>query len=298
MQCENSYPPQTAALAAVCMSTSPVTLEVPTPYIIDIDVIKEGALDGVDTQRHSHGVKSRKQAQKWPCKGIQVVFPDRKEQHTSYPFEMHSERSIPWNYKSVDDAFYIQAKSCQKWTHKEGGVCDDCDKLTLSTLMRCRCGSTRGYTHSEDLEPRVRRSGAMGRRTAGVTTCALQPPLRLYPSFKRPHAFSTHSDRPETRQERQARVIQRAHSESERIVTWVTLNITKATLVVFKSLTACVDILELYKRLPQVGLVLVSRPCHVGGRPTSHIALQGPGAGVRIMDSADRSPGAEVLKMG
>ena len=116
------------------MSTSPVTLKVPTPHIIDIDVIEDGVLDVVDMQRHSHGVKSWKQAQKWPCKGIQVVFPDGKEQHTSYPFRMYSEHSILWNYKSVDDAFYIQAKSCQKWMHKEGGVCDDCDKLTSSML--------------------------------------------------------------------------------------------------------------------------------------------------------------------
>ena len=113
--------------------------------------------------------------------------------------------------------------------------------------MRRRHGSTRGYAHSEDLETGVRRSGATDRRADAATTRALQPPLRLIPSFRWPHAFSTRSDRPETRQECQAQVIRRAHSESERVVARVTLNNTKTTLVVFKSLTARAGISELYK---------------------------------------------------
>ena len=52
-----------------------------------------------------------------------------------------------------------------------------------SPLMRRRCGSTRGYAHSEDLETGVRRSGATDCRADGVTTCTLQPPLQLIPSF-------------------------------------------------------------------------------------------------------------------
>ena len=161
--------------------------------------------------------------------------------------------------------------------------------------MHRRRGSTRGYAHSEDLETGVRRSGVTDRRANGVTTRALQPPLRLIPSFRRPRAFSAHSDRPETRQECRDQVIRRAHSESERVVAWIALNNTKTTLVVFKSLTARADISELYKRLPRVGLALVRRSCHVGGRPTTRVVLQGPGAGVRETGCADQSPGAEVF---
>ena len=135
--------------------------------------------------------------------------------------------------------------------------------LVSTPLMRRRRGSMCGYAHSEDLETGVRRSGAMDRRADGATTRALQPPLQLIPSFRRPRAFSARSDRPETRQERRAQVIRRAHSESERVVARIALNNTKTTLVVFKSLTARADISELYKRLPRVGLVLVRRPCHI-----------------------------------
>ena len=164
--------------------------------------------------------------------------------------------------------------------------------------MRRRRSSTCGYAHSKDLETGVRRSEATDHRADGVTTRALQPPLQLIPSFRWPRAFSACSDRPETRQERRAQVIRRAHSESERVVTRIALNNTKTTLVVFKSLTARADISELYKRLPRVGLALVRRPCHVGGRPTSRVTLQGPGAGARGTGYADRLPGAEVLKTG
>ena len=129
-------------------------------------------------------------------------------------------------------------------------------------------------------------------------TRALQPPLRLIPSFRRPRAFSARSDRPETRQERRAQVIRRAHSESERVIARIALNNTKTTLVVFKSLTACADIPELHKQLPRVGLAQVSRPCHVGGRPTSRVALQGPGVGACRTGCADRPPRAEVFKTG
>ena len=161
--------------------------------------------------------------------------------------------------------------------------------------MRRRCSSTRGYAHSEDLGTGGRRSGATDRRADRATTRTLQPPLRPIPSFRQPRAFSTRSNRPETQQERRAQVIQRAHSESERVITRIALNNTKTTLVVFKSLTARVDISELYKQLPRVRLVLVRRPCHVGGRSTSHVVLQGPGAGARGTECADRSPGAEVF---
>ena len=76
---------------------------------------------------------------------------------------------------------------------------------------------------------------------------------------------------------------------------WIALNITKTTLVVSKTLTAHADILDSHKRYPKVGLALVSRPCHVGGHPTSRVVLQGPGACTCGMDSVDRSPGVEVF---
>lgn len=72
----------------------------------------------------------------WPCDGILVTFPEGKNEHTSYPFGLHSERAVPWNYRSIDNSFYIQAKSCQKSLSKAGTACESCLKLTSSTLFK------------------------------------------------------------------------------------------------------------------------------------------------------------------
>ena len=67
------------------------------------------------------------------CGGIHIRFPEGETHHTSYPFGIHAERSIPWDYRSTGDSFYIQAKSCQK-PFKEGrGACETCRKLTSNS---------------------------------------------------------------------------------------------------------------------------------------------------------------------
>ena len=55
-------------------------------------------------------------------------------QHTSYPFGIHSDHVIPWNYRSIDGKFYLQATSCQKSSSLEGGACKNCQNLTSSSL--------------------------------------------------------------------------------------------------------------------------------------------------------------------
>ena len=163
--------------------------------------------------------------------------------------------------------------------------------------MRRRHGSTHRCASSKDLEQGFQRSGATDRRTTRVATCMLLPPLWLIPLFQRQHALSAHPDHPETQQKYRAQVILHAHSESECGIAWITLNNTKTTLVVSKSHTVCADISDFHKRYPQVGLVLVSHTCHIGQRWTSHVALQGPGAGAHGTECMDQSPRAEDLKM-
>ena len=44
------------------------------------------------------------------CEGVLVGFPHGTNHHISYPFGIHSEHNIPWDYCSTRDKFYIQAK--------------------------------------------------------------------------------------------------------------------------------------------------------------------------------------------
>jgi len=95
----------------------PITVE-----IIDVDVIQDGMLERIDKQMKTqlHGCHG---PMKCTCEGILIEFSDRKDEHTSYPFGLHKEHTMLWNYQSIDDSFYIQAKSCQKWSSEAGKAC-------------------------------------------------------------------------------------------------------------------------------------------------------------------------------
>lgn len=81
-------------LTSLDVLNNPVPL--PVPHIIDVDAIGDHGLNrpAVHTWRHT----STQRAHKWPCNGLPVTFPDGKDQHTSYPFSIHSEHSVPWDY--------------------------------------------------------------------------------------------------------------------------------------------------------------------------------------------------------
>ncbi|KAK7024705.1 hypothetical protein R3P38DRAFT_2707584, partial [Favolaschia claudopus] len=64
------------------------------------------------------------------CPGIQLVFPPGQNHHTSYPFGMHSQITVPWDYFSEADGFFIRSTSCRKRVHgSESHLCKPCDEL-------------------------------------------------------------------------------------------------------------------------------------------------------------------------
>lgn len=109
--------------------------------IIDMDEIDDVVAEPNPWPNQKHRGKRRavqdvhKTASKQPCEGFHVTFPEGTNHHISYPFGIHSERPVPWNYRSVDDIFWIQAKSCQKSSNTLGGLCKNCQKLTSSNLF-------------------------------------------------------------------------------------------------------------------------------------------------------------------
>ena len=117
-------------------------------------------------------------------------------------------------------------------------------------------------------------------------------------TFQRPCAAHQHSDRPQTWLKHQALVVRPLPSESARCASRIALNNTKSNLGSFKALKARAGIPDAHKRHPQWGLVLPSHPCHVGGRPMSHIALQGPRAGARRSSNSSQLAAPERPKIG
>ena len=90
------------------------------------------------TDRVQSGCLSHREARgKACCEGILIEFPRRRNHHLSYPFGLHSERDILWNYSSTGDKFYIQAKKCRKPVISKGSACKDCRALTSLPLYIC-----------------------------------------------------------------------------------------------------------------------------------------------------------------
>jgi hypothetical protein len=147
--------------------------------------------------------------------------------------------------------------------------------------MRHACGSMRGNALCSNFEPGAQRGRAADRQAGGVATRVPQPQPQPHhhttSAFQRPRAPSQHSDRLQTQQECQAWVVRPIPSESGRSGALILLNNTNIILVCFEAPKARADNSASNKRLPQQGLVPPSRPCHVGGRPTSRDASQGPG---------------------
>jgi hypothetical protein len=68
------------------------------------------------------------------CGGNLVLFPPGKSQHTSYPFGLHDRLVIPWDYHSINNKFFLQAKTCMKHLVKDGQVCNACKVLKSTAL--------------------------------------------------------------------------------------------------------------------------------------------------------------------
>jgi hypothetical protein len=115
--------------------------------------------------------------------------------------------------------------------------------------------------------------------------------------FLRPRALANTSDRLKTWQKYRAWVVRRNPSDSERTSVLIPLNHTNTILGRLKALKTCAGFSGPTKACPQRGSeVLPGLPYHVGRRPTSCVALQGPGASVQGSGDAGRSATSERTK--
>ena len=94
------------------------------PEVIDVDQhepqeLKKGRDMGQTIPIHSCCMS---------CAGIVVPFLPGKNHHTSYPFGLYNSQNIPWNYHSVNDLFYIQARTSLGVVVRgsEEVACNDC----------------------------------------------------------------------------------------------------------------------------------------------------------------------------
>ncbi|KAF8134768.1 hypothetical protein K438DRAFT_2031346 [Mycena galopus ATCC 62051] len=64
------------------------------------------------------------------CPGIRLTFPPGQNQHTSYPFGLHAYFTLPWNYFSEGEHFFLRSNKClQRILGDEPRLCRPCDVL-------------------------------------------------------------------------------------------------------------------------------------------------------------------------
>jgi hypothetical protein len=116
---------------------SPIVLDevADAPNLIcDTTLAGMGMLAMKKAQRMTPGTISEAMLRGRRCEGILVRFPPKKNHHTSYPFGIHNERDVPWDYHSINDRFYIQAKLCRGPFVNEVSACQECRALTSTPL--------------------------------------------------------------------------------------------------------------------------------------------------------------------
>jgi hypothetical protein len=70
------------------------------------------------------------------CCGILLTFPAGQNEHISYPFGLHNEQPVPWNYQSLDDRFFLRVKSYLGVFVEVGQACMACEGMKSNVLYQ------------------------------------------------------------------------------------------------------------------------------------------------------------------
>ncbi len=102
----------------------------PTSDVIDVD-----ALTVTDSepfpQATMKSVPSRR------CQGYQLAFPAGQSSRMLYPFALHHELSLPWDYESCNGVLRLRARTClgQLDNSNDGRSCAACIKLEQESIL-------------------------------------------------------------------------------------------------------------------------------------------------------------------
>ena len=63
------------------------------------------------------------------CEGYALTFPDGQSPHDSYPFALHSQLELPWNYSVCNGRMTLFARSCAQLVKDGIKACRACQNL-------------------------------------------------------------------------------------------------------------------------------------------------------------------------
>lgn len=98
--------------------------------VIDVDSFE---IEGVGDQLHKRQTAET-------CKGFKLTFPPGLSPHTTYPFALHAELVLPWDYTVKNSVMSLYARSCIGFSEKDDHPCPPCQQLirngTLEGMLR------------------------------------------------------------------------------------------------------------------------------------------------------------------
>ncbi|KAJ7787875.1 hypothetical protein B0H14DRAFT_3578700, partial [Mycena olivaceomarginata] len=70
------------------------------------------------------------------CPGWRLIVPEGQNPHTSYPFGLHAEFSLPWGYEFANGSLFLRANSCLEDCSGEDEQCRSCAVLPSDSNLK------------------------------------------------------------------------------------------------------------------------------------------------------------------
>ncbi|KAK6984092.1 hypothetical protein R3P38DRAFT_2398621, partial [Favolaschia claudopus] len=79
------------------------------------------------------------------CCGLYIGFEEGQSHHVNYPFGLHQQYDLPWDYYSQRDKFFLQSHRCRRTLVPAGRACEPCGSILrndvfVGILQRMGCG--------------------------------------------------------------------------------------------------------------------------------------------------------------
>ncbi|KAF9037331.1 hypothetical protein BDZ89DRAFT_946145, partial [Hymenopellis radicata] len=94
--------------------------------VIDIDTLSDSEIVPIS---------KRPQVVRTPCPGYAPPFPDGASPHKDYPFALHAQHTLPFEYEIRQGVLYVRGLLCRRWLHNKETRCPPCEMLPQNSAL-------------------------------------------------------------------------------------------------------------------------------------------------------------------
>ncbi|KAJ7469170.1 hypothetical protein FB451DRAFT_1340217 [Mycena latifolia] len=67
---------------------------------------------------------------------MEISFPAGKSHHSDYPFALHRQFTLPWDYYSKGEHFFLQSQACTRGLSGRGQMCRPCNDISSHNMLK------------------------------------------------------------------------------------------------------------------------------------------------------------------